>query len=424
LVIYSLLGLVVLLVSIIAAHYFAEDLMGNAEHLSLVQTILIISAISLALEFPAKAFPGISSAYMRYDVIAFVRLCKSIVDAILIYVFISNGYGLVAMACITLITGMISTAIYVRFTTSLFKQLSISRQSVDLATLKDVYHFSKWVFVLDTNTMLRSKMDIWFIAFYLSSAVLTVYYVAVRLVEYAVSFLNQATGFSGPIFTEYYAKGEKEKLIRSINLFVKTNLLLASVLFLAFSLLGYSFIRLWMGDKFPAMDAYFCLLLMALGRFAVYFAEPFQSMLLTLNRHNAGAWASLVETMTSAVLLWLLVPNYGILRAAIAVTGPLLIGRLIFMPIYVNWQINIALRNLALRVFIFAATSFGIGILLYKGLPQLQKISWLELILAAPALALIQMIIGVLLFNSGERIFLKNQLHNWLESRKRKSMQH
>src|SRR5690606_32116626 len=157
-----------------AAKFGIESLMGESENLQLAQTLLVISGLTLALEFPAKSFPGIVSAYMRYDFIALVRVIKAIVDAVLIYVFLSRGHGLVAIATITLLTGVISTVAYVRFTSSLFKDLHLTRKFVDLSTLKDVFHFSKWVFIFDMSAMMRDKMDIWFIAFYQSNTVLTV----------------------------------------------------------------------------------------------------------------------------------------------------------------------------------------------------------------------------------------------------------
>lgn len=402
LVIYALLGLLILLISVIAAHYGAEKLMDDKSDIDLVILLLMISGLSLALEFPAKAFPGIISAYMRYDFIALVRLGKSIVTAVLIYIFLSRGYGLVAMSVITLVTGLIGTVIYIRFTTSLFKSLEFKRSYVEWSTLKDVFHFSKWVFVMDMNTMLREKMDIWFIAFLQSSGVLTVYYVAVRLVEYAVTFLTQATGFSTPIFTEYHAKNENEKLILSINLFIKVNFLLGFVFIAGFSLMGYSFIRLWMGDTFPVMEAYLCLLLITVGRFSSYFSAHFQSLLMTLNRHSISAWVSLAESFVMAILLMVLVPRYSILGASIAVSVPIFIGRLIFIPIYTSRFIDFSLAKIMVRVIMVGTLSLALWYMIYDSFPYLRTLGWLELIAWAPVIAAGQLLIGFALFNKIE----------------------
>lgn len=410
LVIYSSLGLLVFLASIVAAQFGAERLMEGSEHVELAQILLVIMGLSLALEFPAKSFPGIISAYLRYDVIAAVRLIKGILDASLIYIFLSQGYGLIAMALITLITGILSTAVYVFYANRLFTHIEYKRSLIDLSTFKDVFHFSKWVFIFDVNSTVREKMDIWFIAFYQSSAVLTVYYVAVRLTEYAIQFLQQATGFTNPIFTEYYAKGETEKLQRAVSAFIKINLMLGSVFLVGFALVGESFIRLWMGSEFAYHQAWNCLVILSLGRFAVHFSAPLQSLMMTVNRHKIGAWVSVWETLASAVLLWLLVPKYGIEGAALAIALPIGIGRLIVVPILVSGIISLGFVGLAARTLAFSMATLAVVELFIWTVPHLKHLTVGQLLLISPVIALVQLVIGLILFNHAERQWIVLQL--------------
>lgn len=402
LVIYSLLGLLVFIISVVAAFFGADKLLADKSDLDLVMLLLMISGLSLALEFPAKAFPGIISAYMRYDFIAVVRLLKSIIDALLIYLFLSNGYGLIAMAMVTFVTSLISTAIYVKFTTQLFKDINFDKKFVNIKTARDVFNFSKWVFVLDINSLLRNKMDIWFIAFFLSSGVLTVYYVAVRLVEYAISFLTQATGFSTPIFTEYHAKGKARELALSVSLFIKVNFIFGFILLGGFIILGMNFITLWMGSDFPANDAYLCLLIISLGRFSAYFSEPLQSLLMTLNRHNIGAWVSIVESVAIAFMLLMLVPPYGIVGASIAVASPVVIARLIVVPYLVNCLQSINLLTLAGRILLFSVTSAILWWALHNS-HRFESLGLVSMVAWAILLGVVQLVIGCILFNREEK---------------------
>lgn len=411
LVIYSLLGVVVLVASVLAAQFGAEKLMDNHEHLTLAQTILMITGLAFALEFPAKAFPGIISAYMRYDFIALVQLLKSITDALLIYFFISNGYGLVAIALITFCTGLISTAIYIRFTTSLFKELSFTRRAVDLSTFKDVFHFSKWVFVTDMCALLRDKMDIWFIAFYISNSALTIYYVAVRLVEYALQFLTQATGITGPIFTEYYAKGETVKLEKSVGLFIKLDIALGTMILVGFYLLGISFIDIWMKGAVSAQGAFSCLMILALGRFTVYFASPLNSLLMTLNKHHIASWISILETLCSAILCWWLIPSYGLVGAACAIAIPNVIGRLVLMPIFVTRYINLNMLSLISRVMLFASLSAALAWFVAAYIPALKSLNLWQLVLIAPAVVCVQFLLAAVLCSLDEIKFIIKMLH-------------
>lgn len=377
--------------------------MEDSEHVSLAQVLLIISGLNLALEFPAKSFPGIVSAYMRYDFIAIVRIIRSIIDAVLIFLFLSNGYGLVAIALISLVSSIIGNIIYIRFTSSLFKDLSFRKSHVDVTTLKDVFHFSKWVFIFDMNAMFRDKMDIWFIAFYQSTSVLTIYYVAVRLTEYAIQFLTQATGITGPIFTEYYARGEHEKLKQSVIAFIKLDILLGTTLLVGFYLVGESFIRHWMGEAFAYREAFGCLMVLAVGRFSVYFSSPLQSLLMTLNKHNLGAWISVAETLASALLLWFLVPTYGIIGAAFAIAIPTLVGRLFIVPFFVARLIDLRFSKLAFRVLIFAVLTAGFAVICSQYIPAMERLTLLELIYVSPIIAAVQITIGCLLFSASER---------------------
>lgn len=408
LVIYSLLGVIVLIASVLAAHFGAAGLMDNANNLSLAQTILIITGLSLALEFPAKAFPGIISAYMRYDFIALVKLVKSIIDALLIYYFISNGYGLVTMALITLCTGLISTAIFIKFTTSIFKELEFKRSAIDLSTFKDVYHFSKWVFITDMNALLRDKMDIWFIAFYVGNSALTVYYVAVRLVEYALQFLTQATGITGPIFTEYYAKGEAEKLEKSVRVFIKLDIALGSLILVGFYLLGISFIDVWMKGSISAQNAFACLMILAIGRFAVYFASPLNSLLMTLNKHHIASWISIVETLVCALLCWCLIPSLGVLGAAYAITIPNLLGRLIIMPLFAAKYVNLGWFNLVLRIIVFSSVTVALGYCAAYFTPELKSLNLLQIVLFAPLVVIVQLIVCLILCSKEDILSVKN----------------
>lgn len=406
LVIYSLLGVVVLLASIGAAFLGAEALMKSSQNLTLAQTILIVTGLSFALEFPAKAFPGIISAYMRYDFIAIVRLSKSVADAVLIYLFISHGFGLIAMALIMLITGILSTLMYAKFSTGLFKDLRFSKKYVDIETFKDVFHFSKWVFIFDMSAMLRDKMDIWFISYYLTNNVLTGYYVAVRLVEYALQFLSQATGITGPIFTEYYAKGEVEKLNASFMFFTKLNILLGTCLIVGFYLLSESFIKLWMGDTIVISDAVYCLLVLAIGRLSVYFTTPINSLLMTINKHPAAAWISIFETILTAAFCWILIPKFGVKGAAFAIALPFIVGRLIILPVLTAKLARINFLPLAWRLLIFVLVTaiFALGVR-YE-LQWLSHLTLLQLILVSPIVLLMQLCVGILLWDKQERAMM------------------
>lgn len=350
LAIYSLLALVIVLLSIILSSTAAGKLVENPDDLKLVQTLVLITGISLAFEFPAKAFPGIINAYMRYDTTALVALLKTVLDAVFIYLLVKNGYGLVAMAMVAFVTSLLSTIFYMYYCNRLFEQLEYRKNNIDFETTKEIFHFSKWVFVIDANRLLKEKMDVWLIAFYGSVALVTVYYVAVRLVEYAIQFLVQATGMANTLFTKYYALGDTRKLAWAVTIFTKINFLFTLLFLNGFYLFGFDFIELWMGKDFEVGMAYQCLLILSVGKMATYATAPLGGLLLTIKKHSFSAKLSIIETVISAFLCIWLIPNKGLVGAAIAMSLPLLVTRLCVLPIYaqrhldfINWELIIRL---------------------------------------------------------------------------------
>lgn len=358
---YSALGLTILSISVLGAYFGADKLVENTENLTLTQMLIIIGGVTIALEFPSKAFPGILSAYMRFDVIAIIRLVSNLVNAALIYTFISNGFGIISLAVITFLTSVINTSVFVWYTTRAFSNIEFGSEYLSKSTLKSAFNFSKWVFVFDLNDMLKGKIDIWLVAFYQGNYILTVYYVSVRLIDYAIQFLRQATNLSGPIFTEYYAKGENEKLKQSIESFLKIYTFCSAVVACTFYLIGESFISLWMGKDFDYRQAYICLLLLSLGRFSNYISEVFFSLSLTLNIHKIVSYISMLETLLVAILCYLLIPQFSLIGAAIAVSAPSVVCRLLLIPIFVIKNINFSLSRIWWRVFSFISLSVMFG---------------------------------------------------------------
>lgn len=409
LVIYSILGLVVVLCSFIAANYGVNHFVESVDDVELVKILLIISGISLAFEFPAKAFPGVISAYMRFDTIAIVGLLKTIADAILIYFVITSGYGLVAMSLVVFATSILSTLFYVYYCTRLFKELQFSSKFFEKNTAKELFHFSKWVFVNDLNALLKGKMDIWFIAYFTTLSTVTIYYVAVRLVEYAVQFLVQATGMSSPLYAKYHALNDHKKLSFAVELFLKINVIMGAAIAVGFYIFGDDFIRIWMGDKFEVETAYVCLVIIGCGRLISFMTYPFGSLLLTVKRHDITAKVSIMETIVAAILSVILIPKFQLTGAAIAIAVPLVIGRTFVISVYAAKFVDINWKNLLTRLTAFLAISVIFSVQMRSYLEA--SAGYKELALKASAVELLFVLIAIFsLYSYQEAKFLLNKL--------------
>lgn len=409
LLIYSALGLLVVILSLLIAQVGVDHFVQNKDDVQLVQILLIISGISLAFEFPAKAFPGVISAYMRFDTIAIVGLIKTIADALLIYAAIKAGYELVAMSLIVFCTGILSSLFYVYYCTRIFSDLNISVNHFEKETATELFHFSKWVFVNDLNALLKGKMDIWFIAYFTTLSSVTIYYVAVRLVEYAIQFLIQATGMSSPLYAKYHALEDHAKLAFAVELFLKINVILGSVIFAGFYILGDDFIRLWMGSSFDINTAYICLVIIGCGRIISFMTYPFGSLLLTVKRHDITAKVAIAETFFAAILSVLLIPRLQLIGAAIAISAPLIIGRVCVISVFAARFVEIAWFGLIVRIGLYLSLLLAVSIYLRSILNAVD--SYMDFALRSIAIAMLLGLIAVIsLFTVNEMKLIAKKL--------------
>ncbi|MFT5249688.1 MAG: O-antigen/teichoic acid export membrane protein [bacterium] len=403
-VIYSILGLILFSLTLFGAIYWAPDLIDNPEDLRTAQAIILIAGLSISLEFPSKAFPGIIHAFMRFDTLALVRIIASILNAIAIYIFISEGYGIVSLAVISLFSNLLTTSFYIYFCFQLLPTLKLTLNDMSKSDLKEIFHFSKWTFIIDITNLIKQKMDLWLIATFVSSGAITTYYVAIRLTEYATQFANQALGFTVPVFTKYYAQNKFDKLEESLIFFLKLNYIVLVLFVVGFSLLGDAFLSLWIKDEIDHLLAYQCLIVLAIGRLLIFITTPFVSVLMTIKQHRYSSYLSIVDTISAVTLAFYLIPKHGVIGAAISFS--LMVGalRVIYLPFIVMKLLNFSFLQFGFRALIYSMYALLTSVIFYRY--SFNITSWVQL-LGCSLLIFIFMGLGsILIFSRSEKSFI------------------
>jgi O-antigen/teichoic acid export membrane protein len=414
-VIYSVLGFILFSLTIIGAVFWAPNLIENPESLRTAQTIIIIAGLSISLEFPAKAFPGIIHAYMQFDTLALVRIISSIVNAIAIYIFISDGYGVISIAVIAFVLDLCTTSFYIYFCFRLLPSFKLTFNDVSKRDLKELFHFSKWTVITDVTHLLKNKMDLWLVAAYISGGVLTTYYVATRLTEYAIQFATQALGFTVPVFTKYYAQNQMDKLEESFNFFLKLNYLVLVLFIAGFVLVGNSFLSLWVKGNIDYSVAYQCLVILGVGRFLIFLTSPFASILITIKKHKYSSYLSIVDTAAAILFALYLVPIYGVIGAAISFSLVVGLLRAIYLPYIVVKLLGFNLLKVGLHILVYTLYAVLVSFAFDKYM--FNASSWLELLYLACIVFLLIISGSILIFSTKER----NQIAYWFRTKFMKS---
>jgi O-antigen/teichoic acid export membrane protein len=305
-----------------------------------LQWIVLIVGLSIAIEFPFKAFAGLSQAYLRFDKAAMYRIIVKLVSFIAMVLLLHYGFKLIAIALLGLVSGIVSNYFFLRLARNVFSELKISSSLISKKLIKELFSYSSWSLLIDMNSILKGRIDIFFIGGYVSLNAVSIYYVPVRLVEYAMQLSFRALNLGMPILAGNAAGKDEVKFYENFVLYNRVNIYFSIAIFVFFLVFGQAIIYHWMGKYFDSISAYYILIILLAGRISSLANNGFSTALYAKALHKQLAYNALGETFCTAVLLYLALVEFelGVIWAAASVSIPLFISRFFILP-YMSFRV-------------------------------------------------------------------------------------
>jgi O-antigen/teichoic acid export membrane protein len=340
--IYCLMALAIMVLTGILAllvGYFVVD----SGKLQIVRTVLLIAGFQTALQFPFKAFVGIVQAKIRYDLLTASHLTTLVLGATAIWYFLSQGYGIMALAWIGFATSQLSNILFFLIARYLFRDMMVGFSFFSRGKVRELFGYSLWSFIIQIADQLRHKVDALVIAALLSPVHVAHYFIGARLVEYFNDLIYRATNMVTPILTAYQARNDLKEMRHKVLLLSRINVILAVFGGGMIIALGDTFIELWMGAVY--LDAYPVMVVLMLAIMVNFIMNPSVSAMFAMAKHRYLAWIHLAEGFANLGLSILLIPKFGILGCAFGTAIPLLVNRLFIIPAYACRQMGLGLRE-------------------------------------------------------------------------------
>jgi len=333
LLIYAGLAIIIM-AAVISAVIVANYKTINAVPSHELQLVILLVGLSIAIEFPFKAFAGLTTAYLRYDLVAIYKILTKLASTGVLFYLLLNGYGLMSIAVLQLFSGITSNILFLYMAKKVFKEMKVSTTLIDRNIVKELFNYSSWAFLIDINRLIKERVDLFFIGGFISLVAVSIYYVPLRLVEYSLQLLYKSLNLSLPILTGNSSLGDEVKFRENLILFNRINVYFAVLAFLFFLFLGETIIFYWMGAAFDVHSAYQILLVLLAGRLAALSSNGFNTALYAKAKHKVIAYINILETIfTSILLAWFLAYlGLGPTWAAVSIASPLILGRLLVLP--------------------------------------------------------------------------------------------
>ena len=341
LVVYSLIGLVTLLVGGIL-YFNVENMFGNTlslEQIERAKIMMILLIFNIAVSFPLSIFASLMQAYERFVFLKVCNIISVLLKPIIALPFLFMGYGAVFLVIIATIVNLVCLLINVYYC---FKYLNIHFRKGHFEK-SFLYEISGYAFFIFLNAIVDKIY--WgtgqFILGIISGTLqVAVYAIAIQFISIYMQLSGAISGVLLPKVTIMIANGVFVKDLTNLMIKVgRLQYMIISYILVMFFLIGKEFLYLWAGENY--LTAYPMILVLMISLLIALIQSAGISILqaMNLNRYRMTVYTiiAVINIFTSIILAKI----YGGLGCAISTSTALLISTGLIMNRYYHKRIGI-----------------------------------------------------------------------------------
>jgi O-antigen/teichoic acid export membrane protein len=350
LVLFTIIGAAVAILSFGLAYLSDHVFTIPPELKSDVSIAIVLVGFALALSFPFGVFNATLNAMQRFDLNNIIQVTVAILRAILIVVSLRNGGGIVSLAVIALVTGLIELIAKYVLCRRIVPSLKLGLEYSNVKTLKMIAGFSLYTFLISVALRLSFQSDSLIIGAIISTEAIAFFAIASTMVDYLSNLVTNVSVTLTPVASALQATNESDKLQKLLIVGTRYSLLLILPIATSFIIFGHQFMKLWMGPEFAERSSTVLIILSIsyVGYLAMFVAN---SVIYAFGAVRKLAIVVTGVAISKIILSFLLAKPFGITGVAIGTSLPLALYGYFFMPVYVCRLTGLRLGKFALRSY-------------------------------------------------------------------------
>jgi len=320
-----------------------------SEFVGTARLLFLIVGASVAIGFPAGVFGGVLEGLGRFYVVNATNIVSLLLRAVLIVLALNRGYGLLAVAIITVGLPLLASLVRAAVVFHLLP-LQFGWRYINRGALGEIARYSSASFMLMLAFKLRFKTDEIVISKFIGIAAVTFFSNADRLVDYTSEVVSSLAQIFVPMSGQSDAKGDSDRLRR---IFIAGNRACALVVLpisATLIILGKSVLTAWVGAQYVAASYPVMLVLLIPSTFALAQAASTR-ILYGMARHKSLAWVTGMEGIANLGLSIYLIRQFGLIGDALGTAIPLSCTTLFFMPRHLCRILNVRLRSFLVQTY-------------------------------------------------------------------------
>lgn len=314
------------------------------EHVEEAQWVVFFLGAGLAIQIAVSAFGGVLSGCHRWGLLNMnlsawhaATICAMIVALLL-------GRGLTALAAITF-GGLVLTYItQVLLAYHACRGLQFCPSLVGWKTIRDLYVFGGKSLIPILSRMLLNQTTSILIVAYLGPAALALYSRPRSLMLHVDKLVEGMARTLTPTTSSLQPSDRREEIQHLLIASARYSLYIVLPIVLVLAFFGGAIIQVWMGPRYANG---LIPLVLAVGFMVPISQRGAMRILVGLNAHGRTGMAEFLASVCSAVLtvLTLKFLDLGLVGVAVAVTLPLTLMNLTYLPLLVCRRVNLRVRQ-------------------------------------------------------------------------------
>lgn len=345
--ILSASGLLVLLAGIGLTlgfpYFFRTDGLNIAE----VQKALLIMSGLIAFSLPMNAFGGALIGKERFDISSGVEVANRVLTALMVYLALKMGGGLVALALVQTVCRIISFSVTLIACRKVLGGLFIRPKWFSFERVRDLAGYGFRNAIGQLAMLIIYRLDLTVVGIFAGVSRVTHYSIAGTLVTYASSLCTSITFSYTPRFTHLVSTQQHDALSKLFFWGMKTTGMVVTGLLAGIFVFGKDFIRLWLGEAYvvgPWTDRSDVIMsILVVANLPILLQSISRQRLYAMARMRFLMWLSVGEAVANLLLSLLLVQWYGPAGVALGTFFPLMVSHLFIMPIYCSRAFDVPL---------------------------------------------------------------------------------
>jgi O-antigen/teichoic acid export membrane protein len=298
------------------------------------------------------------------------------------------GYGLIAIGVVALVSQAAGYLVNYAYFRRIFPSQRLSPRYASFATLREMARFGIHTFLMTISNQLLNQGAPLLIGHFRPAVFVGFYNLPVRLLQYTVELVGRIGIVTNTNAAELAARNDREELA---GMAVYTNRY-CLVIFMPLAILlgthGSQLLAFWVRPQFASQSAP-VLPILLLGYVIGVVGQYSASMLLQgLGKHQGYARSLMLEAVAALILLWVVIPRWGIVGAAWVIAALMILNRGLVASWLISRTLGISFSQYVQSVYVGPALAMlpVVALSLWLRATILPGSNWIQIVTVAAIL--------------------------------------